>query len=329
MLQTVLDVQAGAGTRFARIAAPWVAKTTGEAGVQVFLAAFDPSTSQAMFLEVYADSRAFLEHAAAVDRDLRARLYSIAKLRAFHVYGDISDAARAWVDGANPTSHRIEAANTPEGASAPEAAPCDNIPPTTQRGIWLMNAAVDRGSTALVVGDVQNGIVRNFGNDDAYVTRVASAIKSARAAGIQVIYVRVGFRAGHPDVSPRNRGFSIAAANNALLADSDDTQIDARVAPVEGDIVMVKRRVSCFSGTDLNVVLSSRGITSLVLAGIATSGVILSTVREAADRDYALTVLSDGVKDNDEEVHRVLVEKLFPRQADVVSVADWISAVEA
>ncbi|GAA1548337.1 cysteine hydrolase family protein [Nocardioides humi] len=192
-----------------------------------------------------------------------------------------------------------------------------------------MNAAAASEATALIIGDVQNGIVKSFGDDDGHVARVASAIEAAHLAGIQVIYVRVGFRAGYPDVSPRNRGFSAAAANNMLLADSDETQIDARIAPLEGDIVMTKRRISCFSGTDLDVVLRSRGITHLVLAGISTSGVILSTVREAADRDYALTVLSDGAKDNDEELHRVLVEKLFPRQADVITVADWVSAVEA
>jgi nicotinamidase-related amidase len=60
-----------------------------------------------------------------------------------------------------------------------------------------------------------------------------------------------------------------------------------------------------------------------VLAGIATSGVVLSTVRQAADMDYRLTVLSDGCLDADPEVHRVLTEKVFPRQAEVSTVAEW------
>jgi nicotinamidase-related amidase len=61
-----------------------------------------------------------------------------------------------------------------------------------------------------------------------------------------------------------------------------------------------------------------------VLAGIATSGVVLSTVRQAADLDLGLTVLSDGCLDADEEVHRVLVEKVFPQQAVVTTVAEWV-----
>ncbi|HYB16621.1 MAG TPA: isochorismatase family protein [Streptosporangiaceae bacterium] len=70
-----------------------------------------------------------------------------------------------------------------------------------------------------------------------------------------------------------------------------------------------------------------RGI-SLVLAGIATSGVVLSTLRQAADLDYRLTVLADGCLDADPDVHRMLVEKVFPRQAEVVSVADWVAGLD-
>jgi nicotinamidase-related amidase len=66
---------------------------------------------------------------------------------------------------------------------------------------------------------------------------------------------------------------------------------------------------------------------SLVLAGIATSGVVLSTLRQAADLDYRLTVLADGCLDADPEVHRVLLEKVFPRQAEVVGIADWTASL--
>ena len=87
--------------------------------------------------------------------------------------------------------------------------------------------------------------------------------------------------------------------------------------------IVTKRRVSAFTGSDLEVVLRAAGVDSLVLTGIATSGVVLSTLREAADRDYDLTVLADCCGDSDPEVHRVLTEKVFPRQAEVTTVADW------
>ena len=64
------------------------------------------------------------------------------------------------------------------------------------------------------------------------------------------------------------------------------------------------------------------GVDTLILAGISTSGVVLSTVRDGADRDYALYVLSDATADRDATVHACLMEKVFPRQAEVISVAE-------
>ena len=86
---------------------------------------------------------------------------------------------------------------------------------------------------------------------------------------------------------------------------------------------MTKRRVSAFAGSDLDVVLRGLDAGTLVLAGIATSGVVLSTLRQAADLDYRLIVLADACLDADPEVHRVLTEKVFPRQAEVSTVAQW------
>ncbi len=93
--------------------------------------------------------------------------------------------------------------------------------------------------------------------------------------------------------------------------------------------MVTKRRVSAFSGSDLEVVLRAGGINALVLAGIATSGVVLSTLREAADLDMSLAVLADACADADEEVHRVLLGKVFPRQAQVLTVGQWVAALRA
>ena len=181
-------------------------------------------------------------------------------------------------------------------------------------------------STALLVMDVQQSIVDRFAGDEGYLSRLAAAVAAARGAGIWVIYVIVGFRAGHPEVSERNKSFA-AIAGTGRFADGDPgSAIHPAVAPTSGDVIVTKRRVSAFTGSDLEVVLRAGGIDRLVLAGIATSGVVLSTVRQAADLDYQLTVLADGCLDADAEVHRVLMDKVFPRQADVVSIADWTAS---
>jgi nicotinamidase-related amidase len=177
--------------------------------------------------------------------------------------------------------------------------------------------------TALLVMDVQQGIVDRFGGDEGYLPRLAAAVQAARGAGIWVIYVTIAFRAGHPEVSERNKSFAVIAGTGRFADGDPGAAIHRAIAPASGDVIVTKRRVSAFTGSDLEVVLRAGGIDSLVLAGIATSGVVLSTLRQAADLDYRLTVLADGCLDADPEVHRVLLEKVFPRQADVVSIADW------
>jgi nicotinamidase-related amidase len=178
-------------------------------------------------------------------------------------------------------------------------------------------------ATALLVMDVQRGIVERFDDDPGYLQRLSSAISAARSAGIPVVYVTVSFRPGHPEISARNATFSAAAAAGRFVDGDPATEIHPAVAPGQGDLLVTKRRVSAFTGSDLQVVLRSLGADTLVLTGIATSGVVLSTLRQAADLDYRLVVLSDACLDADPEVHRVLTEKVFPRQAAVRTVAQW------
>ena len=177
---------------------------------------------------------------------------------------------------------------------------------------------------ALLVMDVQAGIVARFAQTGDFLERVNTAITAARAAQVPVIYVVVAFRPGYPEISPRNKSFSaIKQQQSRLQAAMTATEIHPAIAPQPTDIVVTKRRVSAFSGSDLEVVLRAQGISHLALCGIATSGVVLSTLREAADKDYQLTVLSDCCADSDEEVQRVLLSKVFPRQAEVVTVEAW------
>jgi nicotinamidase-related amidase len=178
-------------------------------------------------------------------------------------------------------------------------------------------------ATVLLVMDVQRGVVERYAEDSGYLQRLSGAVAAARTAGIPVVYVRVGFRPGHPEISARNRSFAAITTAGGFAEGSQAIEIHPAVAPQEGDPVVTKRRVSAFTGSDLGVLLRGLGAGTLVLTGIATSGVVLSTLREAADLDYRLIVLADACLDADPEVHRVLTEKVFPRQADVRTVADW------
>jgi nicotinamidase-related amidase len=184
-------------------------------------------------------------------------------------------------------------------------------------------------ATVLLVMDVQRGIVERFADDSGYLPRLQRAITAARASGIPVIYVTVGFRPGYPEVSARNRSFSTLAAAGRFAAGDPAAEIHPAVAPEPGDLAVTKRRVSAFTGSDLDVLLRGLGAGTLVLTGIATSGVVLSTLRQAADLDYRLVVLADGCLDADPEVHQVLTGKVFPRQADVLTVDEWEAQLAA
>jgi nicotinamidase-related amidase len=183
--------------------------------------------------------------------------------------------------------------------------------------------AIDPARTALLVMDYQQAIVGMIDDPDALVARAVQAIDLVRARGGHVGYVRVAFTdADLQNIPPTSSmGARIASGPQGFMDDSPTTQIDERVAPRDGDIIVRKTRVGAFSTTDLAQQLADRGVDTLILAGISTSGVVLSTVRDGADRDYALYVLSDATADRDASVHACLMEQVFPRQAKVITVA--------
>lgn len=189
---------------------------------------------------------------------------------------------------------------------------------------------MDREKTAVLIMDYQAEIVSNFVADpDSFLTRAASVLQSARAADIPVIHVVVTFREGYADLSARNKVFAGAKEAGWFLEGAAGTQIHTAVAPEPNECVVTKRRVGAFSGTDLEVVLTARDIDTLVLLGITTSGAVLTTVRSAADLDYRLVVIADCCTDMDEEVHRVLTEKIFPPQATVLNAQEFLAATRS
>jgi len=179
----------------------------------------------------------------------------------------------------------------------------------------------------LLVMDFQHGIVESIA-DPSVLDAAGRAVKAARVSGIPVMFVRVAFRPGYPEAAASNAAFgAMAERGDAMTQDHPATQVHAELEPRSDEPVIVKRRVSAFSGSDLDVLLRAAGAGTLVLAGIATSGVVLSTLRQAADLDYRLIVLSDACADRDAEVHRVLMEKVFPRQALVTETDEWIQSL--
>jgi nicotinamidase-related amidase len=189
---------------------------------------------------------------------------------------------------------------------------------------------IDPRSAALLVMDCQVDTLTRFmsaAQSAGVIARVPDLLATARDAGMMVIHIVVAFRPGHPEISPRNLGFSALKANGMLAAGSEGAAIHPAAAARKGEPIVVKHRVSPFVGTDLETLLRANRIDTLVLAGVHTSGVVLSTVRHAGDLDYRLVVARDCCADPDAEVHAMLLDIVFPKQAAVITTAELAGAL--
>ena len=189
----------------------------------------------------------------------------------------------------------------------------------------------DPARTAVLSMDLQAGIVSTYVKDPELLTRAASVLQRARASAMRIIHVQVGFRPNLPEVGTRNPLFAAikSSSQHQRLFQGPSGAIHAVVAPQADDIVITKHRVSAFAGTDLDMILRANDIETLVLFGIATSGVVLSTLLQAADADYRLVVIKDCCADLDLELHNCLLDKLFPKRAQVLTAAEFVGHLDS
>jgi nicotinamidase-related amidase len=186
--------------------------------------------------------------------------------------------------------------------------------------------------TALLSMDLQTAIVSRYvQNQEEFLERVTSLLNEARRLGMSVIHVQVGFRPGLPEVSIRNPLFGAikGSAQHQQMFQGPGGAIHPAVAPQGDDIVVTKHRVSAFAGTDLDMILRAGDIDTLVLFGIATSGVVLSTLLDASDADYRLILIQDCCIDSDPAVHACLLEKVFPRRATILSAGEFLDTLKS
>ncbi|HWE51014.1 MAG TPA: isochorismatase family cysteine hydrolase [Bryobacteraceae bacterium] len=184
---------------------------------------------------------------------------------------------------------------------------------------------------AVLAMDCQAGLVSVYAKPpEEFAARASQVLQSARSAGLPVVHVQVGFRPGLPEISPRNKIFASlkSSAQHQKLFEGAAGAVHPALGPEPGDIVITKHRVSAFAGTDLAMVLRAKEISTVVLFGIATSGVVLSTLLEACDADFKIVVISDCCADLDTELHDALLNRLFPRRADVLTAADFVKSLQ-
>ena len=188
---------------------------------------------------------------------------------------------------------------------------------------------LDKNATALLIADFYAEMMGSLPHavDRKVVDKTRDLQRAARNAGILVCYSATVFRPGYLEISDRNKTFSQRKNSGQEPVSNPVQLIPPSVRPMPGEVVVGKHRVNALFGTDLDMVLRSNNIETLVILGYATSGVVLSTVRYAADLDYRLLVVEDCCSDQDPEVHDFLTQRIFPRQTGVVGSEDVISAL--
>lgn len=155
-----------------------------------------------------------------------------------------------------------------------------------------------------LVLDMQNDLVHDDGPNGSgplgeqvrerqVIAKTARAIAKARAAGILVGFVRVGFSAGYPECPKGSQVFSAAPQHGLFKLGAWGTEIHPELEQREGDIQVIKHRVSPFYSTTLEAQLRANQVTRIYCSGVSTQAVVQATVRDAHDRDYEVILLED------------------------------------
>jgi nicotinamidase-related amidase len=182
----------------------------------------------------------------------------------------------------------------------------------------------DRERSAVLSMDLQAGVLSVYVKDEQFIPRVAAVLDHARRAGLLVIHVKVAFRPNVPEASPRNLFLSAVKSSDRhqQFFQGDSGAIHPAIAPTADDLVVTKTRVSAFAGTDLDLLLRAHDIDTLIMLGVATSGVVLSTALAAFDADYRIVVVKDCCADLDADLHHCLIDRHLSRLTTVMTASD-------
>ena len=153
--------------------------------------------------------------------------------------------------------------------------------------------------TAMIVVDMQNDFVKEGAPIEiprarAMVPHLNRLLNSCRGHDIPVIYIRHIIRGGNIDAGRLADHHPVIRNNKAIIAGTENVEIYDGLKPHPGDLLVAKPRYSAFYGTDLEAILRSKGIDTLIISGTVTDGCCESTARDAFSRDYKVIFLSDG-----------------------------------
>jgi nicotinamidase-related amidase len=176
-------------------------------------------------------------------------------------------------------------------------------------------------NAALIVIDLQKGIVGfpTVHPTSEIIGRTARLARAFRERGQTVVLVNVtGGAPGRTD-----------AGAPKFSRPPDCAELVPELEQRANDYLVTKQRWGAFIGTSLDEYLRQRGVTQIVLAGIATSIGVESTARSAYDYGYNVALIVDAMTDRDADAHRLTVEKIFPRLGETGTTDDMLQLLQA
>jgi nicotinamidase-related amidase len=187
---------------------------------------------------------------------------------------------------------------------------------------------LDPSSTALVLIDLQRGIVTRDTKPHTAVDVVARGAKLAkrfRETGASVVLVHVGYAADDGD---RLKPQTDAPPAITLPLPSDWSELVPELEQSKSDIVVLKRQWGAFYGTQLDLQLRRRNMRTIVIGGIATNFGVESTARDAWERNYQLVFAEDAMASMSAEWHEFSIKNIFPRIGIVRSTEEILGALQ-
>lgn len=142
------------------------------------------------------------------------------------------------------------------------------------------------------------------------IGQTAKLLDAARRSGATAVYTRVAWQPGYPDLLANSPLLGMVAQFGALVEGSAKAEIVPQLTPQDGDIVLTHQRVGGFSASQLDVVLRSRGIDTILFAGIATNASVESTARQASDLGYRTIIVADACSTADQAAHDAAIASL-------------------
>jgi nicotinamidase-related amidase len=187
---------------------------------------------------------------------------------------------------------------------------------------------LDPQRTAVVVIDLQMGIAAMPGGaphtKPALIANSVRLLAAARAAGAQPVLVHVG---GSPTGADRLKTLTDQPMRATGNLPPDWSELIPELNQQPDDVVILKRQWGAFYGTDLDLQLRRRGLTTIVICGIATEFGVESTARDAYEHGYEMIFAEDAMTGLSAESHSNAVERIFPRLGRVRSTDEIIAAL--